>query len=153
MLLALVTGASRGELAHLQWADVDFDKCTAIARHTKNGSDNLMALPASVVKLLREWKMQCGSATFAFPHPGNPNVAHYEWSHHWNVAREAAGFPTLRFHALTHSAASMAVENGASDRQVAELLNHKTLAMAQRYSHVREAVTRCISETLAEGLL
>jgi integrase len=87
-----------------------------------------------------------------FPHKTGKRPF-YEWQWHWDIARKAAGFPNLRFHSLRHSAASMAVENGASDRQVAELLNHKTLAMVKRYSHVRDAVTRSISEQIAEGLV
>ena len=43
VIFALETGMRRGEIARLQWKDVDLKKCTAIARNTKNGEDRTIA--------------------------------------------------------------------------------------------------------------
>ena len=45
----------------------------------------------------------------------------------WKPAREAAGFPTLRFHDLRHSAVPLWVEMGANLLQVSRWLGHSSV--------------------------
>lgn len=42
----------------------------------------------------------------------------------------------FRFHDLRHTVASHLAMNGATERQIAEVLGHKTMAMVKRYSHL-----------------
>ena len=47
----------------------------------------------------------------------------------WKPAREAAGFPALRFHHLRHSAVPLWVETGANLLQVSRWLGHSSVQM------------------------
>ena len=55
----------------------------------------------------------------------------------WKPAREAAGFPTLRFHHLRHSAVPLWVETGANLLQVSRWLGHSSVQItADVYGHL-----------------
>ena len=41
VLLAITTGARKGELNKLRWNDIDFERRTAYVSNTKNGQPNL----------------------------------------------------------------------------------------------------------------
>lgn len=56
---------------------------------------------------------------------------------HFKNAREAVGMGDTTMHTLRHSFASeMMIEHGADLRQVAMLLNHKSLQASKRYTHL-----------------
>jgi integrase len=52
------------------------------------------------------------------------------------VARKNAGLHDFRFHDLRHTTASYLAMNGATSADIAAVLGHKSIAMAQRYSHL-----------------
>lgn len=54
----------------------------------------------------------------------------------WKKARAAAQLVDFRFHDLRHTAASYLAMSGATEREIAELLGHRTMAMVKRYSHL-----------------
>ncbi len=55
----------------------------------------------------------------------------------WKPAREAAGFPSLRFHHLRHSAVPLWVEMGANLLQVSRWLGHSSVQItADVYGHL-----------------
>lgn len=55
----------------------------------------------------------------------------------WKPAREAAGFPTLRFHDLRHSAVPLWVEMGGNLLQVSRWLGHSSVQItADVYGHL-----------------
>ena len=56
------------------------------------------------------------------------------------------------FHTLRHSFASLLVEHGVPIFAVKELLGHKTLAMATRYSHMAPDTLRKSVSVLDEAL-
>jgi integrase len=55
----------------------------------------------------------------------------------WKPAREAARFPSLRFHDLRHSAVPLWVEMGANLLQVSRWLGHSSVQItADVYGHL-----------------
>ena len=74
----------------------------------------------------------------------------------WRVVRQTAGLVGarhFRFHDLRHTTASYLTMNGASLAEVAEALGHRTLVMAQRYSHQSGEHVRSTLERMANRFL
>lgn len=53
VLIAITTGARRGEISALTWADVNLEERRALVRESKNGSQRTLPLTGSVVTALR----------------------------------------------------------------------------------------------------
>lgn len=147
VLLAITTGARRGELLSLLWTDVDLKAGRALVRETKNGEQRTLPLAGKALEALRELKLKNSArSAYVFPAPTvvfNPNTgkpeldAPYEYfDGHWYTALEAAGIADFRFHDLRHTTASMLAAQGASLLEIADVLGHKTLQMVKRYSHL-----------------
>jgi integrase len=145
--LALATGARKGELLNLQWSGVDFERRTARFLDTKNGESRTVPLASSAVAAL-ERMAKAGKRT-------GPVIPYSSaWlDKSWQVARDAAGLPDVRFHDLRHSAASYLAMSGASLMDIAAILGHKTLAMVKRYSHLSEQHTTAAVDRMAEKFL
>lgn len=70
----------------------------------------------------------------------------------WNRLRKAAGLQGLRLHDLRHTVGSLAHRNGATQRQVADLLGHKQLSTAARYIHGFSIDRRLVAARAAEAM-
>jgi integrase len=137
VLLAISTGARRGELVNLTWNAVDLKAGTAMVRETKNGEPRVLPLVGKALEALRELKLNNSARSeLVFPHPNGLPDPYYHFDSHWYDAVEAAGLDDFRFHDLRHTTASYLAAQGASLLEIAEVLGHKTLAMVKRYSHL-----------------
>lgn len=56
----------------------------------------------------------------------------------WEKALKLAGITNFRFHDLRHTSGSYLAMAGYGLGEIAEILNHKTLEMAKRYSHLAD---------------
>jgi integrase len=141
IVLALETAMRRGEIAGLRWENVDL-KCRLIHLPlTKNGDardvplstrafETLLALPRRIDGWV--FGVEADTITQAFGRitgnaPSKQSLGRKE------VVRLAG----LRFHDLRHEATSRLFEKGLNAMQVAAITGHKTLAMLQRYTHLR----------------
>jgi integrase len=67
--------------------------------------------------------------------------------------QKKAGVPTIRFHDLRHTHATLALQAGVHPRVVSERLGHSTVAMTlDTYSHVIPALQEDAAERIAELL-
>jgi integrase len=137
VLLAVTTGARRGELISLRWADVDVKAGRALVRDSKNGDQRTLPLAGKALEAVRALKLSNSARSeYVFPNPsGHPGAFKY-FDAHWYAALEAAGITDFHFHDLRHTTASMLAAQGASLLEIADVLGHKTLAMVKRYSHL-----------------
>lgn len=142
VILALSTGARRGELLGLRWADVDTNRGLLTFRETKNGESRAVPLTGQALSLMRERSRGSGGPLTALVFP--PTAIRTAWD---NAVRRA-GLVDFRFHDLRHSSASYLAMSGASMVEIAEVLGHKTLSMVKRYSHLSEAHTRGVVERM-----
>jgi integrase len=140
VLLAISTGARRGELIHLQWDDVDLKGARAIVRETKNGETRSLPLVGKALEALRALKLQ-GSAKspWVFAQPSGFPGPYENFDGVWYDALKAAQIEDLRFHDLRHTTASYLAAQGASLLEIADTLGHKTLSMVKRYSHLAQS--------------
>lgn len=145
--LALATGARKGELLGLQWANVDLDRRVVRFLDTKNGESRTVPLALPAIEALKQWRKGRVPAGRVFPEQAHViEIA-------WRAARDDAGLQDFRFHDLRHSAASYLAMSGASLMDIAAILGHKTLAMVKRYSHLSEQHTTAAVDRMAEKFL
>lgn len=176
-IVAIITGMRQGELLGLRWDDVDLEAGTLRIRHAlqrvgsgmqlvkpkTEKSQRVISLPAVAVEALRahrqrerQWRLYMGSAwrgsklgdlvftsTLGTPLSG-PRV-----TEQWHRFTDAHELPTVRFHALRHSAASLLMAGGEHPRAVADLLGHSTTRLTlDTYSHVAESMRRGVADRM-----
>jgi integrase len=140
ILLAISTGARRGELINLKWSDVDLKSARATVCQTKNGDPRVLPLVGRALEALREMKLN-GSARseHVFPQPSGFPGPYEHFDQHWYDALEAAEITDLRFHDLRHTTASYLAQQGASLLEIADTLGHRTMSMVKRYAHLAQS--------------
>jgi integrase len=140
VVLAISTGARRGELITLKWGAVDLKGGKAILEKTKNGEARTLPLVGKALEALRTMKLQ-GSAKseYVFPNPSGFPGYFEHFDHRWRDALTAAGLEGFRFHDLRHTTASYLAAQGASLLEIADTLGHKTLTMVKRYAHLTQS--------------
>lgn len=136
VLMALTTGARKGELLGLRWGDVDLDRGVAMVARTKNGDPRVLPLVPAVVDELQRFK--AGPSVLVFPAPRARDKA-CSFEGHFARALAAAKVREFRFHDLRHSCASMLAQNGATLLEIGDLLGHRQLQVTKRYSHLATA--------------
>ena len=134
-LMAMKTGARRGELLALTWRDVDLEAGVASLGKTKNGDRRTLVLLADVIEALRPFKSSdpdrfvFGSVRSKYQVPTNMGSA-------WREAIERAAIKNFKFHDLRHCTASYMAQAGIPLNVIAEVLGHRRLDMTKRYSHL-----------------
>lgn len=166
VLLAVATGARRGELCALRWTDLDLKRGrlaieralvvdtkagkALVEKDTKTHATRANVLPAYALDVLAarraraekyasSCKTQLDVDGFVFsdePRGRTPWRPDYV-SHRWMRARTRAGFPKVRFHDLRHFAVSEALANGADPVTVRDRVGHRSLDTTNLYAHAR----------------
>jgi len=133
VLMAITTGARRGELQSLRWNDIDFDKQSAYVNNTKNGEAKVLPLTIDVTNELQVFNQNDCSLIFGSKiNPSKPYVFYKPWKR----AVEEAELDDFRFHDLRHTTASYLAQNGATLLEIADVLGHKQIEVTKRYAHL-----------------
>jgi integrase len=152
--ILLLTGARRGEVLGMRWADVDLDKAiwSKPASSTKTKVAHSVPLSAPVRELVSGIRTEAVGT-----HPRKP-LGEYVFTgagsrqhvtdiqRFWRQVCRAAGIQGLRIHDLRHSHASFLVSRGASLPLIASLLGHASIQTTQRYSHMFDSPQRAAVE-------
>ncbi len=145
VVVALSTGARRGELLNLRWKDVDFPRGFIRLEETKNRERRAVPLTSHAMEVMR------GLASIrkidddrVFPFKFGVGSLRASWEQ----ALIEAKIDDFRFHDLRHTAASYLAMNGATLAEIAEVLGHKTLQMVKRYAHLTEQHTSRVVERM-----
>lgn len=133
-LMAMLTGARKGELLGLRWRDLDLDAGVAMLGKTKNGDRRTLVLLPQLVDLLRPLagdrdRYVFGSVRSRFQAPATIDSA-------WRDAVARAKVRNFRFHDLRHCCASYLAQAGTPLNVIAEVLGHRKLDMTRRYAHL-----------------
>ena len=132
VLIAITTGARKGELERLKWSDIDFDRGLAYVHQTKNGEPRVLPLTKQV---LTEMDRVGRDAELIFNSSIKPTKP-YEFRKEWIKALRRAEIDDFRFHDLRHTCASYLAQNGCSLLEIADVLGHRQVSMTARYSHL-----------------
>lgn len=148
VLLALSTGARRGEIMGLTWRQVDLKRGQIALTKTKNKTTRALPLMGQALTVMRKRaKVRHLKSDLVFPSATNP-AQPVDLTAAWRTALADAEISDFRWHDLRHTAASYLAMSGASLAEIAEVLGHKTLQMVKRYSHVSEAHTSSVVERM-----
>ena len=137
VMMALATGARRGELLGLRCRDVDLDARRAYLFDTKNGESRTLPLPVRLVEELRRFHNQTAPDELVYRSDRDPRKPK-AIDAPWRAAKAEAGIENFRFHDLRHTTASYLAMGGASLLEIADVLGHKTMQMVKRYSHLAD---------------
>jgi integrase len=134
VLMALTTGARKGELLALRIKDLDLERCEAYVGRTKNGSAKILPL---VTHVAEEATKHCGrsSESLLFASKRRADRPH-AFEALFVSAVQQAGLKGVTFHTLRHTCASTLAMNGATLLEIADVLGHRQLQMTKRYSHL-----------------
>lgn len=161
--LALASGARRGELLALRWADLDLDRATmrvraavvegpdglVVRKGTKTGSVRTVDLDEVVVADLRRWRSEVHRAAIGHGVAVGTNgpvfgslvdvsvpVLPTRVGQDWHRWRGTIGLAGLRFHDLRHRYATTLLEQGVPVHHVAQRLGHANPTMTLAvYAH------------------
>jgi integrase len=148
--LLLLTGARRGEVRSMRWANLDLTAgiWTKPASTTKTKTDHTVALSAPARQLLSEiYDAQRGPSQWVFPSSRNDGHV-VELKDDWTALCKAAAITGLRVHDLRHSFASQLASSGASLAQIGAILGHAQAATTNRYAHVYTDSQRALVEKI-----
>ncbi len=133
VLMAITTGARRGELLNLSWSNIDLKRKTAHVLISKNGEQKVLPLTNDVILELQKFKINNHSLIFCSEIKSNKA---YDFFKQWNRARKEAELIDFRFHDLRHTTASYLAQNGATLLEIADVLGHKQIEVTKRYAHL-----------------
>jgi integrase len=149
VILAISTGARRGEILNLRWPDLDFKRGQIIVHETKNGERRILPLAGKAMELMQaHYKSRSEHTELIFPYGFSDKPQ--DIRAYFENALVRAEISNFRFHDLRHTAASYLAMNGASLAEIAEVLGHKTLSMVKRYAHLTEAHTKAVVTRMNE---
>jgi len=150
--VAVYTGMRAGEIAALEWSDIDFERRLLTVQRSFDGptkSDRVRYVPIldPLLPVLRAWRLrQPGQLVFTSMTGTmfTPSARIFQEVLHRVL--NAAGFPKtsrngkerpyVRFHDLRHTFASHWVAKGGDIFKLQKILGHSTIAMTQRYAHL-----------------
>jgi integrase len=155
---AVYTGGREGELAALQWADVDFENRLITVQRSFDGptkAEDVRYVPVldALLPILRNWRLRAPGKQVFTNREGRmllPSSRVFQESLHRvlrrgafeNVIRNGKSRPYIRFHDLRHTFASHWVMNGGDLFKLQKILGHKTVQMTMRYAHLQPAAFR-----------
>ncbi len=135
VLMAMKTGARRGELLALTWRDIDLDVGVAMLGRTKNGDRRTLVLLPDVIEALAPFK-SAELDRYVFGSVRSKHQAPASISSAWREAVERAKVKDFSFHGLRHTCASYMAQAGIPLNVIGEVLGHRSLEMTRRYSHL-----------------
>lgn len=150
VLMAISTGARKGEILALKWKDVDLSRGAVTFQDTKNSDRRTVPLLGAALEAVRGIPRRINTELVFADDDGTSPV---RIRRHWESALVAAKISGFRFHDLRHTCASYLAMSGASTSEIAAVLGHRTLAMVKRYSHIGEQHTAAVLERMNAKIL
>jgi integrase len=173
--LVLVAGARRGEVAGVRWADIDLDHGLWVIatnrvevsgrvyeKAPKARRPRLVYLDGTTLSILRAhhaqqvrdrlaWGSGWTDSGRVVTRADGSAVQPEALSRHWRQLVAASGLPPIRLHDGRHTAATLgAVWAGVDDATMRSRIGHTSAAVAERYRHPHEAVSRDAARRIAE---
>ncbi|MEC8067361.1 MAG: site-specific integrase [Pseudomonadota bacterium] len=151
VVIRLCTGLRPSEGRFLKWSEIDFRHEVVRIQKTKNGEPLTVPLPDTALYILKEMKKnKREGCDWVFPRKDGKEPL--DFRKRFYEAVKVAGLKDFKFHDLRHTTASYLAMQGASLREIAEVLNHKTLTVTKRYAHLSKEHTKGLLNKLDDEM-
>ena len=164
--LDLATGLRRGELLGLKWEDVDLQNGIIHVRRqvarvdgevkelplkTKNSYRNI-SISQDAVAMLTEMEAH-RSSDYVFPSSTGGPISPDSVNNMLHRVLKRAGLPSIRFHDLRHTFATLALQNGVDIKTVSGMLGHFSAGFTlDTYAHVTTSAQKEAARTMGNVL-
>jgi len=164
--LDLATGLRRGELLGLKWEDVDLahgvihvrrqvyridGEVKEVPLKTKNAYRNI-SISKDAVEMLKEMEKH-RTCEYVFPSPNRGPISPDSVMNMLHRVLDRAGLPSIRFHDLRHTFATLALQNGVDIKTVSGMLGHFSAGFTlDTYAHVTTAAQKEAANTMGSIL-
>ena len=147
VLVLVMTGVRRGEMAGLRVGDLDASRGRVrVARDVDSAGDvdstktrrhRDVPVGGELLRLLTERAKGKRRDEWLLPSPSGDPWTRDSWRSRWESARDAAGLGDLDTHELRHTAASLAIHSGANVKTVQRMLGHASASVTlDIYGHL-----------------
>jgi integrase len=164
--LDLATGLRRGELLGLKWSDIDLKtgiihvkrqvarvngEIKEVPLKTKNSYRNI-AISKAAVEMLSEMKSR-NLSEYVFPSATGEPISPDSVNNMLHRVLKRAGLPSIRFHDMRHTFATLALQNGVDIKTVSGMLGHFSAGFTlDTYAHVTTGAQREAANTMGNVL-
>lgn len=154
-VVALLTGARRGNVMEMRFEDLHLQSATWRIPHTKNDDPVLIHLPTKAVEILTRRKAAANDCPWVFPsnaprgrtgHINKPTSI-------WKRIITRAGLENLRIHDLRRTLGSWQAIAGTSLPIIGRSLGHKSQAATKIYARLTLAPVRASVDAATTALL
>ena len=162
----LATGLRRGELLGLKWEDIDLQNGIIHVRRqvarvdgevkemplkTKNSYRNI-SISQDAVAMLTEMEAH-RSSDYVFPSSTGGPISPDSVNNMLHRVLKRAGLPSIRFHDLRHTFATLALQNGVDIKTVSGMLGHFSAGFTlDTYAHVTTSAQKEAAKTMGNVL-
>jgi integrase len=151
-LLALLTGARKGNLVGMTWAEVNLGRATWTIPETKAGHPQTVALVPEAVTILSRRRAEAVDSPFVFASWGA--TRHYiEPKSAWKRILARAGIADLRLHDLRRTLGSWQAAQGASLTIIGKSLGHRNVSTTAIYARLNLDPVRRSVEAATRAML
>ncbi len=151
VLISLATGGRYSEILKLKLENIDFQNNQVYFLNTKNKEDRGVPIEANILILVHDYINKNNIETYLFWN-NKKGKLYYIRGYLQNIIKKI-GLKDFHIHDLRHTTASYIAMNGGSLLDIAEILGHKSLIMARRYSHLTEKHTASVLKKVTSRIL
>jgi integrase len=151
--ISLFTGARRDNVLSMKWTEVNLIEGTWRIPMTKNGTPQIIPLPAPAIDLLQE-RRTLFDKTEVFIFPGSGLTGHLvEPKKAWAKILQRANIADLRLHDLRRTMGSWQAKTGASLVVIGKSLNQKSTQTTAIYARLDMDPVRASMNTATNAML
>jgi integrase len=149
--MCLLTGARRGNVQTMEWAEIDFDlrTWTIQAEKFKNGYTQVMPLTQPALAILSKRREKCCDDN-SWIFPGRATGHLIEPKRAWKRVIERAGIVNLRIHDLRRTLGSYLAIHGENQYVIARMLGHRDMRSTAVYARLDLRAVRQAAESVSE---
>jgi integrase len=151
IIVAVHTGARKGNLFSLKWTQVDLQGGTFTIPLEKSGKKRVVVLNSAAKEALLTIKRESKVVSqYVFCTPQGKCLKNNFDRRYWRPTLKRAGIPDFRFHDLRHTFTSRLVAKGVHSLMVQQAGGWADGRMLQRYVHHEPNQMRAALESLAQ---